>query len=482
VSKSKLKRRRNRARAATTVQKPVGKARFHYSLWAIILGVSIIGILWFFQRGHHDAKTPSVAPSVAPRIELPLASLKLDGLSPEEQVALLHVAALELGQGLVAALPLESEAHVLLGNTWRQLGQSFLALSPWHKALKLEPRRADVHTFLAILAEEKGHKEQALNHWKQVLSLQPKRPGVRDSLANTLMSLNQWDRALEVLNEELTYSPQSARTHYLLGRASLHSQRFTEAVAHYQQTLTLDPNWTRAYYELATALTHSGRRQEAQRYRSLFRQQSQTPQEMAGGGFTVQDDLLKARQTLATLSIGAADLVQAKAQSSLVLALLEQGVTLMPEDLGMRKRLAARYRALGRPKEALAQCEQIARLAPQDTTCQMLIGSLSLQLGRTARAESAFRRMISLAPERSVGYRELARIYLQMGQQVSRATSLAEQAVSLEPSAENHFLMGQALHRNGDTDAAIKALQRAVQLDPRNQDYQRIYQQLRRGR
>lgn len=405
--------------------------------------------------------------------------LHLDDLSAEEQVAGLRASALELAQAVVATLPLEAQAHILLGNTYRQLGQSSAAVACWQQALKLNPRRADVYTFLAILEEEKGNTEQALALWEKVLSLQPAHPGLRDSLANTLMSLGRWDRAIEVLQDGLTYSPQSARTHYLLGKALLRNQRFDEAITHYQQTLSVDPNWTRAYYELATALTRSGQRQEARRYRELFRQRSQTPQAMAGEGFTAQTDLHKAKETLATLSVGAADLVQTRVPNQLTLALLKQAVTLMPEDVGMRKRLAARYRALGQLKEALAQCEQIARLAPQDATCQMLIGSLSLQLGKYGRAESAFKQMIELAPERSVGYRELARTYLQTRRQTGRALTLAQQAVALEPTAENQAVLGQAHHQNGDTDAALKALQRAVQLDPRNQDYHRVYQQLR---
>jgi len=77
----------------------VGKTRFHYGFWAIILLVSVIGILWLFQGGNQDAKRPAALPSASPRIALPLASLKLDGLSSEEQVARLHAAAIELGQG-----------------------------------------------------------------------------------------------------------------------------------------------------------------------------------------------------------------------------------------------------------------------------------------------------------------------------------------------------------------------------------------------
>jgi tetratricopeptide (TPR) repeat protein len=411
-----------------------------------------------------------------------LTALELNGLTIKEQVAALRAASVKLGQRLVSDFPRQAEPYILLGNTYRQLGQSAQAVDSWHKALTIDAQRADVYTYLAILAEEKGDAELALGHWKKLLSLRPNLPGLRDSLANTLMSMNQWENAIEVLQEEMQLSPQSARTHYLLGRAYSQQNRFTEAATHYEKTIALDPNWTGAYYELATALMRSGQRETAQHYRRVFRGRKQQDKEGASYGYTDQEDLLKAKQTLAGLCAGAADLYQTIRQDEMVLALLKRVVTLDPNNLGVRKRLAARYQALGRLPEALSECEQISRLTPDDHICQMLIGSLSLRMGDYTRAESAYQKMIALAPKLSTGYHELAKIYLKTRKNLSQAQILAQKAVHLDPTAGNYYMLGLAYHENSDKSSAINALKRALQLDPGNQTYQSTYDQITLGK
>jgi tetratricopeptide (TPR) repeat protein len=427
---------------------------------------------------HHDSERASLPPSVDPRTAKSLASLELNGLTIKEQVTTLRSVSVKLAQRLVTDFPRQAESHILLGNTYRQLGQSTEAVDSWQKALTLDAQRTDVYTYLAILAEEKGDAKQALGYWKKLLLLKPTLPGLRDSMANTLMSINQWDNAIEMLHEEIQLSPQSARTHYLLGRAYSQQKRFTEAVNHYEKTITLDPNWTAAYYELATTLMRSGQRETAQHYRQLFRERKRQEKAEASYGYTDKEDLLKAKQTLIGLCANAADLYRANRQDEMVLALLKQVVILDPNNPGVRKRLAARYQALGQLQEALGECEQIARITPDDHICQMLIGSLCVRMGRYTKAELAYQKMIALAPKLSTGYQELAKIYLKTHKNLSRAQTLAQQAVKLEPTADNYYVLGLTYHENNDTSSALKALRRALQLDPGNQIYQRAYEQL----
>ena len=53
---------------------------------------------------------------------------------------------------------------------------------------------------------------------------------------------------------------------------------------------------------------------------------------------------------------------------------------------------------------------------------------------------------------------------------------LASKTVELDPSADNHFMLGWACDVNGDSEGALAALQRAIQLDPDNPKYKQAYQ------
>lgn len=425
-----------------------------------------------------NSKKSSLPATVTSKISQPLVSLELDRLTIKEQVEMLGKISVELGRRLVADFPQEAGSHILLGNTYRQLGQSKQAVDSWNNALRLDEQRADVYTYLAILAEERGDAGQALDYWKKVLSLKPNLPGLRDSLANTLMTLSRWDKAIEQLQEEMQISPETARTHYLLGRAYSQQNRFTEAAAQYEKTLALDPNWTEAYYELATVLMRCGQRDKAKHYRQLFSERKRQDKASATYGYTDHEDLLKAKKTLAGLCANAADLYQNARQDEMSLALLKRVKVLDPNNLGIRKRLAASYQALGRLPEALEECEQIARLTPDDPVCQMLIGSLSVRMGRFVRAESAYQKMIELTPNLSTGYCELARIYIKTRRNLAHARNLAEQAVRLDPNAGNYYMLGVACHQNGDKTSAVKAFKQAIDLDPGNQTYRMAYNQL----
>lgn len=407
--------------------------------------------------------------------------LELEGLSPDEQTNLVREAASLLAQNLVQKFPLEPQAHILQGNTFRQLGQSNQALACWQRALTLAPQRSDVFTYMAVLAEEKGQLNEALGYWQKVIALEPTRAGVRDSLAHTLMGLNRYQEAKQTLEEELALSPRSPRTHYILGKIHLQQKQYPDAVPYYERALALDPNYPQACYELGTALIRSGRRREAKPYLQRFKAQARKRKENDLYGFTAQTDLLKAKRMLSDLATDAAALYQSVGRSGIGLDLLRQAVILDPNNVEKRKRLAARYRAAGHFSEALMQCERIALIEPNDPTCHMLIGSLSLQLKRYDRAKSAFSRMIDLAPRQAYGYRELARLSLKTNKNMQQAVTWARRAVSLEASANHYYILSLVCHRNGDIESAREAIQQALRLEPGNQTYRKTQLQMGLG-
>jgi len=132
----------------------------------------------------------------------------------------------------------------------------------------------------------------------------------------------------------------------------------------------------------------------------------------------------------------------------------------------------------GRVQKALEVCRIIKRLDPNNLSCQLNLGLLAARLGQFAQAEKAFRTTIAMAPTQAAGYRELAQLYLRVRTRQTEARDLAAQAVKLEQAAAHYFLLGWACDVTGDRARALKALQRAVALDPQNQAYQQVLQQM----
>jgi tetratricopeptide (TPR) repeat protein len=122
---------------------------------------------------------------------------------------------------------------------------------------------------------------------------------------------------------------------------------------------------------------------------------------------------------------------------------------------------------------------KISEINPKDPLSYLNIGILSTRLKQLDNAEKAFRKVIEVAPGLSAGYCELAQLYLKTGRGFPEARELAEKAVALEPTALNYFVLCWACDMNGDTENSLKAIIRAIQLEPTNLKYRNVYEQIK---
>ena len=76
------------------------------------------------------------------------------------------------------------------------------------------------------------------------------------------------------------------------------------------------------------------------------------------------------------------------------------------------------------------------------------------------------------------GYVALAQFLLQSRRDLSEVKGLATRAAELEPIASNFFLLAIACQANQDADGAREAIQKAAELEPLNQEYQRFREYL----
>jgi DNA-binding SARP family transcriptional activator len=82
-----------------------------------------------------------------------------------------------------------------------------------------------------------------------------------------------------------------------------------------------------------------------------------------------------------------------KKQTNQILQLLEELVTMYPNDTGLRSRLAAIYRQLGRSKDSVIQLDAL--------------GELQLEAGLHEEAANTIRQIIALNPEGIDDYKRL---------------------------------------------------------------------------
>ena len=149
-----------------------------------------------------------------------------------------------------------------------------------------------------------------------------------------------------------------------------------------------------------------------------------------------------------------------------------------PKHAACRTLLARYYQKAGKVADALLQYQALARVQPGNAGYYRQIGFLQARLGNFPAAEMSLKKMVEVAPESGTSYRALAKFYLNTNRQLVQAESLARRAVELEPVADSFFVLGWAGAKNGRFSEARKALTKAIQLDPDNVTYRKLYQSI----
>ena len=266
----------------------------------------------------------------------------------------------------------------------------------------------------------------------------------------------------------------------MLGQEYLQQKQYERAKDSYEEAILLQPNLTNAYYGLFTVCTRLKLRDKAQEYMAIFKKLKAEDMKVLKDRNDAFDDLVNMRKNAAQTYMHAEQMYRTKADFQTAEKLLKRATALDPENLTCLMRLAALYHSSNRMQEALALYNKAVEIEPKDPSCHWNIGIISVRLKHVAEAEEAFSRVIELAPQQAPGYRSLAQLYLEHNKKFPEARKLAEKAVELEMSASNYFVLAWARDKNGDKSGALSAIKRAVELDPNNPRYRRVYELLQK--
>ena len=399
-------------------------------------------------------------------------------VTPQQRVEALRLEEVAVVSALLKDYPDDEGPFVLMGTVKARYGDVTAAIEFWKKALVMNPKRADVYYSMGQFAMGKGHYDEAIAHWRKTLEIAPKSPAVHKNIALALMGLGKHSEAIAELNEEVQIAPQSAQAYFLLGQEHLQQTDYDKAKANYERAIALDPNLTNAHYGLFTVHTHLKNRDQAKHYMETFKKLKAEDMKVLKDRNEARDDLLSMQQGAAETFRLAGRLRMARGALAEAERLFKRAVELDPHRPTTLGDLASLYMMSNRPVEALEAYRRAKAMKPNDPICHLNLGVLHAQLGQTAEAEKAFRQVISLAPRWSDGHRELARLYLRAGINLPTAKELAQEAVDLAPLAENYFVLSWALDRNGDPAGALAAMKRAVELEPENETYRRMYERI----
>jgi len=392
-----------------------------------------------------------------------------------EQIASFKQLELDLAQRLHDQFPNCSEPLILLGNVYRDRGNSSEAIRYWEQALQFSSPRSDVYEGMAMIAMEKGQYSEAVDFWRKALELNPQAYGLRSSIAQALMRSGKYDEAMNELQQQIEMYPASQTAHFLAGQILLQKKDYERAREEYLKVLELDPGHTNSYYGLFTVCARLREKDKAQEYREQFNRFKVRDMQKLIDDNKLVNDLVSARHGYAETAFTAAQFHEQYGQVAEAVLLLSKAAQASNNDPDILIRVAQWHHRQGRIAESLALHERIAKAYPENGLNSYLLGALYARVKRFDDARASFMRSIEYSPESSDACRELARLQLHTRTDIQQAKILAEKAVSLSPIAANYFVLSRACDTNGDRQGAVSALEKAIELEPNNQEYRRIY-------
>jgi tetratricopeptide (TPR) repeat protein len=155
---------------------------------------------------------------------------------------------------------------------------------------------------------------------------------------------------------------------------------------------------------------------------------------------------------------------QQVAANAKAIEVLERAQALAPEDEQTRLSLGFAYAADGRNAEAAEAFEAYLQVNPNNTAVMNQIGYTYLALGNPEQAVSYFRLYAETAPEEANAHDSLGEGLLRAGR-LDESAREYERATQLDPTfANSYFMLGEVYRQLGDSEKAIAALRRFLEL------------------
>jgi len=396
----------------------------------------------------------------------------------------------------VRSSPQSASAHVYLARVLVRLGRREDAQAEYRQAIKLEPKLAPAKRELAVLRGEKQDpqsQEEEVGQLRAVISNDPKNVVARESLARVYFERGQMKEAEGELKQVLEMAPTLAEPNYLMARIVLGQNKEEEAASYLRAALRSNPSHVGSNVLWGRYLVSKGQREQAMR-----------PLELALG---VNPNLAEAKLLLANL-------YAQSGRFSDALGLAQDLHRADPKATRPLMLIGALQVAEQNPRAAIGAYEKSLKLNPQSVEAYRGLGQAYSLLGEYDRAEENYREALKLEGNDAVSLNDLAWILLEVRKKPDEALPLAAKAQRLAPSAGGvidtlgwihyrresygeaeklllqaatlapsnglvQFHLGMTYAKLGRKDAAVSAFRRAVKLDPKLADREKIGQRIK---
>ncbi len=328
-----------------------------------------------------------------------------------------------------------------------QQGESVEALAEIDTALSASPDDPSLNNLRGLVTAKLNRNAEAEASFRKVIRLRPQAAMGYNNLAALLWQLGRSDEAVQSFRQALIHEPVNFAALVGIGTILSAQQKYAEALAYLENAWSIHSGDFQAGYELARALQETKRPAQAQRV--LGRLSPPHDRTIAAKFYALQAGIA---EQLGDRSSASRDYRRAYELSGQP---FEIYLSLVRTTLAARDKNGAQIP----PAPPGLSAEQ-----------NFTLGALFASSGDYSEAISYFQNTLRLEPANYAAAYNLALAYKQAGSQQA-ASELIEQTLGRQPTAELYSLLASVQEETGRYVEAARNYQRAVDLDPGNEEY-----------
>jgi len=396
---------------------------------AAILGLFITRSFW--HAGDGSGEGPQQAQQV---VKTPVAGGKSSSQPAAEQSKTPAVGLVSAEQGQYTEENLEQETMAVL-----------------NRLVKDFPDSADPLGLMGDIYLELGKTAEAMKCWEKCAELEPHRADSYVRMASTAVERGQFARAAAIANKALEIDPAMPGIHSQLGRALRGLAKPTESLAAFEKAVRISPNSAVNHHLLGQAYQQLKQYEQAKQSYITALQINPNYTEACYGIFS------------ASARLGQKD--EAARYSKKFKEMKARDFQTLPDkrDYVLHHRFQVKSRR---------------RASKTHTNA----GILYYESGRRQTAEKHWLRAAELDPANTGCREELMTLYQQNGRN-KEALRMCEQLRQFAPeNPQYHMCAGTLLTRMNRIEDALLAVKKAIELEPANANFRRIYDQIQKRR
>lgn len=371
--------------------------------------------------------------------------------------------------------PKNAEAHLIRGRIAAGLDSFDDALKAFEAGILADPGRSDLYVNLGQLKSVQGNSTEAEASFKQAIIVAPDSVDARLSLADFYWYSGRLPEAERTLLEAVRLDKDSGRADRMLAAFYLSNKRAGDAEEPLKRAagsadlpqmrmILADYYIGTGRYDAALPLLMELSKQPASYVFAKIRHaQMEFVRNRKVEAYSIVDELIAKRPDSSDALLAKGSLLLSDQKYDAAMTAFEGAVKIDPRSFRAQESLGVLHVRQNRWEEAERALSEALRLNPQSVRAQLALVDTSLMLGRPAEAVRYAESALRVQPSNETARSALARAALASGDTARARTELA--AISTQ-SAQAQTLRGQLESRAGNLNAARKAFETAMEIDP----------------